>query len=153
MVGTPHAFTRRARDRAAERQETPFVIRTIGEDENGDEIVIREDQYTALTPSEELMLAAYAEGAREGATMADQTAAIFDLLRACLSEADFRRLYKRFKDPNDSDVDAEFLEDLFDWLTELWSDFPTRSGGASSKSQTSTGRRSTGRVHSKGSTR
>jgi len=154
MATAPQAFVRRVKDRVKnERRETPFTLRTIDEDENGEEIIVREDTYLAVEPSEEQLLAAFAEGGREDATLADQTAAIFDLFRAALPESDFRRLYKRFKDPEDLDVDFEALNDIFEWLLETWADFPTQSPAASSRSRATAGTRSTGRAPGKGSTR
>lgn len=153
MATAPQAFTRRVKDRVTqERRETPFTLRTIDEDEEGNEIVVKEETYHAVEPSDEQLLVAFAEGGREDATLADQTAAIFDLFRAALPENEFRRLYKRFKDPEDVDVDFEALNDMFEWLLETWADFPTQSPAGSSSSRGTAGARSTGRARGKGST-
>lgn len=152
MTGS-QGFVRRVKDRVApeEKVVTHFFLETTDIDDNGDEFVVRHDDFTASMPSQEQLLAAMAEGGRESATIADETAAMFDLLRAALPQGQYRLLLRRFKDPNDPDVDFETIQDLFAYLMEQWQDFPTQSPAASSGSSGTSGGRSTGRARGKGS--
>lgn len=150
----PQGFIRKVKDRAAptqERKSVSFFLETTDEDEDGNEIVILHEDYTATMPTEEQLMLVFAEGGKESATMADEAAAMLDVFKAALPDAEYRRLYKRLKNPNDKDVDFELLQDLFAFLMEQWQDFPTTPPVGSSPSPSSTGGRSTGRVRGKGS--
>src|SRR5690606_42164885 len=115
MATAAQAFVRRVKDRVKnERRETPYTLRTIDEDENGEEIIVREDTYLAVEPSEEQLLAAFAECGREDATLADQTAAIIHPIRDALPEPDIRRMYQHCKDPESIDDDFEPLSAIFE---------------------------------------
>lgn len=154
MASAPQAFTRRVKDRAAvERKVVEFTLRTTDEDEEGNEIVVREETYHASYPSDEQLMVAFAEAGREAATVADEIAAMFDLLKATLPTMEFRRMYRRFKDAEDLDFDFEALNDIFEWLMEQWQDFPTQSPAGSRSSRDTSGPKSTGRVRGKASTR
>jgi hypothetical protein len=155
MVTASQGFIRRVKDRADDgpRPSVGFFISTVDEDEDGNEIEVRRDDFTATMPGDEQLLVMVAEGGREGATVADEVAALLDFFRAALPAAQYRLLFRRFKDPQDPDVDFETLQDIFQWLMEQWQDFPTQQPAGSSKSSGSTGTKSTGRVRGKGSTR
>jgi hypothetical protein len=84
--------------------------------------------------------------------MADESAAMLDILRAALTDDDLRTIRNRIKDPDDA-VDWEMIGELVLWLMEQWSDFPTKSPSGSSGSPANTGTTSTGRVHGPGSIR
>lgn len=155
MASAPQAFVRRVKDRATpEQQEVfTFVLRTEDEDEEGNTIVVREDRFDAALPTEEQLLLLFANGARSDATTADETAAMFDTFRSILPPQQYRTLIRRFRDPKDVDVDAEAIEDIFEWLLEQWQDFPTSPPSNSSASRPSTGAKSTGRARGRGSIR
>ena len=155
MANTPQAFTRRVKDREVPREDRTieFVLRTEDEDENGNTIIVREDKFTASLPTEEQLLLLFALGGNSNATAADETAAMFDVFKSVLPANQYKKLMNRFKDPNDPDVDAEAIADIFEWLLEQWQDFPTTPPSASATSPSASGPRSTGRARGKGSTR
>jgi hypothetical protein len=149
-------FTR-AVDEAAEQVRHDevlgfFLKTTDGVDEEGNEIVYRYDEFHASRPTEEQMMLLLAGGMRRDATLADEAAAIFDLLRSVLPTREYQILERRFKDPKDTGVGYQVLGDLFEWLMEEWNRFPTQSPTGSSSSQARTGGNSRGRVRGKGST-
>lgn len=155
MASAPQGFQRRVKDRVAreEGKVVNFFLETTDEDEHGNEFVVRRDDFTASMPTEEQLLVLFAEGGREDATMADEASAIFSLFKTVLPANQYKLLMRRFKDPDDLDVDFEAIQDILNWLMEQWQSFPTKSPSASSPSQGSSGARSTGRARGKGSTR
>lgn len=155
MADAPQAFIRRVKDRATpeERKVISFFIQTEDENENGETVVVRRDDFTASYPTQEQMLWMFAQGGRADANIADQTAAMFEVFKEVLPADQYRVLISRFKDPNDPDVDAETVSDIFEWLMERWQDFPTQQPSGSSTSQGSSGTSSTGRSRGKGSIR
>lgn len=156
MATAPQAFIRRVKDRVAPEDEErviEFFLQTEDEDENGNTVVIRRDEFHARMPTEEQLLVLFAQGGRSDATAADETAAMFDTFKTILPPNEYRVLMKRFKDPDDPDVDAEVVAEIFEWLLEQWQDFPTSQPSGSSQSRGSTGTKSTGRVRGKGSIR
>lgn len=155
MATTPmQGFTRAVEQRAEEVNDVLafFLKTTDGVDEDGNEIVYRYDEFHANRPTEEHMMLLMAEGMNRNATVADEAAAIFNLLRTVLSSKDYAIMEKRFKDPKDTGVSYEVLGDMFEWMMEQWSNFPTQSPGGSSASQAKTGGSSKGRVRGPGST-
>lgn len=155
MTTAPQAFTRRVRDRVEPevREKIEFVIRSVDEDTEGNEVVVREDFFEATRPSDESLLIMFAMGARSDATTADELAVMLDAFRDVLPRSQYRTLITRFKDPKDVDVDAEALGEIFEWLLEQWQDFPTRQRSDSSPSRPSSGTRSTARARGRNSTR
>lgn len=153
MATAAHGFRRRVKDRQAKvRPEISFFLESFDEDEDGNEVVVRRDDFVAKMPTEEQMLLIFAMGGREDATIGDEIASILDVLKSSLGPEQYRVLYRRLKDPDDLDVTIESIEEIFEWLVEQWQDFPTQPSAGSSGSQASSGGRSTGRAPGKGST-
>lgn len=153
MATAPQGFTRRVKDRVKkERPTVPFFIETTDEDEDGNEIVISRDDFTATKPTDEQLILMTAYGANTEATAADEMNAIITFFKDVLPNKEYRRLIQRLRDPEDLDVDRELLMDIFEMLMAAWNSFPTQSASDSSASPTPTGTRSTGRVRGKGST-
>jgi len=154
MATAPQAFRRKLQDRIApEKRESILVpIETYEDDEEGNEVLIRRDEYTFRRPTQEQILLAFSLGGREDSTMGDEIAAIFSFMKDTLSDAEYKRLMKRFRDPADEAVDSEMLIQIFQFLMEQWQSFPTQQPAASSGSRASAGGRSTGRARGKGST-
>lgn len=146
-------FTRRVKDRQAQpdKRTIHFFLETTDEDEDGNEFVVRHDDFYATMPSRDQLLIMMAEGGRESATIADEMGAMLDMFKAMLPADQYKVLYRRFKDDDDVDVDFDALREIFEWLVEQWQDFPTQSPGVSSGSGNSSGKKSTGRVRGKGS--
>lgn len=154
MATASKGFQRRVRDRVTkERPVITFFLETTDEDEEGNEIVVRHDDFTATQPSEEQLLLIFAQGGNEDAGLADEVSAILRFFKDSLPADQYKVLIGRLRDADDPDVDSEVLTDIFSWLMEQWQDFPTRQPAASSGSRGTTGARSTGRVRGKGSTR
>lgn len=154
MASAPQGFQRRVKERAEKtRAQVSFFLETTDEDEEGNEFVIRRDDFVATMPSEEQLMLVYAQGGREDATVGDELAAVLRVFKDALPPAQYKILIGRLRDPDDPDVDAEGLMEIFGWLMEQWQDFPTKSPSVSSESQGGTGARSTGRVRGKASTR
>lgn len=154
MATAPQGFRRRVKDRVSkERAEIAFYLETTDEDEDGNEIVVRRDDFTAKAPTEEQLLLIFAQGGREDASVGDEISAVLAFFRDTLPPAQYKVLISRLRDPDDVDVDAEALTEIFQWIMEQWQDFPTKSPSGSSTSQGSAGAKSTGRVRGKGSTR
>lgn len=159
VANASQAFTRRVEEKVAEAQGIDsdptfdFTLNLIDTDEDGNEVIVRSDTFTAAMPSDEQLLLLYAIGGNRNATSADEMNAMFDALRDTLPPNQFRLLMKRFRDRNDKGVDAEIIADVFEWLMDQWSAFPTQLPSASSGSSGSSGTRSTGRVRGKGSIR
>jgi hypothetical protein len=153
MATTPMQGFTRAVTETAEDQTLDFFLKTTdGVDEEGNEIVYRYDEFHASRPSEEQMMFLLANGMRRDATLADEASAIFDLLRDVLPPQEYKVLERRFKDPKDTGVGYQVLGDLFEWMMEEWTLFPTQSHTGSSTSQARTGGNSKGRVRGPGST-
>lgn len=154
MATAPQGFQRRVKERAVQtRQQVPFFLETTDEDDEGNEIVVRRDDFVATMPSEEQLMLVFATGGREDASIGDEISAILQVFKDALPSNQYKVLIGRLRDPNDADVDADALMEIFSWLMEQWQDFPTKSPSGSSASQGSTGARSTGRARGKGSTR
>lgn len=154
MATAPQGFRRRVKDRVAkERTEIPFFLETVDENEEGEEIVVRRDDFVAKAPTDEQLMLMMALGGREDSGVGDEVAAMLDFYKAVLPANQYKILLGRLRDPEDLDVDAETLAEIFQWLMEKWQDFPTTPPSGSSGSQGTTGARSTGRVRGKGSTR
>lgn len=154
MATAPQAFRRRVKDRVAkERPQVSFYLETVDEDDEGNEYVVRRDDFTATSPTEEQLLLVYAQGAREDATVGDEVSALLSFFKDILPASQYKVLLKRLRDPDDLDVDLQTLDELFKWIMEQWQDFPTTPPSGSSTSQGGTGTKSTGRVRGKGSTR
>lgn len=154
MATAPQGFQRRVKERAEkERPKIAFFLETTGEDDEGNEIVVRHDDFEASMPTEEQLMLIYANGGNSDATVGDELHAIFSFFKDALPANEYKILMSRFRDPDDEGVDAEILTEIFGWLMEQWQDFPTKSPSGSSTSRGSTGARSTGRVRGKASTR
>ena len=155
MATAPQAFRRKLQDRLApESRETILVpIETYDDDDEGNEYLVRRDEYTFSRPTQEQILLAFSLGGREDSTMGDEIAAIFQFMKDTLPEVQYKRLIKRFRDPEDESVDSDMLIQVFQFLMEQWQSFPTQQPAASSGSQATAGGRSTGRVRGTGSTR
>lgn len=154
MATPTQGFRRRVKDRLVkERPVTHFFLESYDEDEEGNEIITRHDDFHARTPTEEQLMLAFALGGREESTTGDQSAAILSLLKDVLPDGEYKTLIKRFRDADDLDVDSESLMEIFTFLMEQWQDFPTSQPSVSSGSRAGSGGRSTGRARGKGSTR
>lgn len=154
MATAPQGFQRRVKERAVTtRAQVSFFLESTDEDEDGNEFVVRHDDFVATMPSEEQLMLVYAQGGNSEATTGDELAAILRVFKDSLPPAQYKVLIGRFRDPDDPDVDSEALVEIFGWLMEQWQDFPTKSPSVSSTSQGGTGARSTGRARGKGSTR
>ena len=154
MSTGPQGFQRRVKDRVKkERKTIEFFISSTDEDEDGVEYEVSRDVYHATTPTEEQLFLIFASGGREDASIGDESAAVLGFFRDALPDGEYRRLVKRLRDPDDLDIDAQLLAEIFQWLMEQFQDFPTTPPSGSSGSQASSGARSTGRARGKGSTR
>ncbi len=154
MATAPQGFQRRIKERVEKtRPQVKFFLETTDEDEDGKEFVVRHDDFVATMPSEEQLMLIYANGGNSEATVGDELHAIFSFFKDALPPDQYKVLMSRFRDPNDVEVDGEAITEIFGWLMEQWQDFPTKSPSGSSKSQGSSGARSTGRVRGPGSTR
>ena len=157
MANASQAFTRRIEDKVKEASGSDeprtfeFTLNMIGTDEDGNEEVLRSDTFTSTMPTDEQLLLVYSMGGNTNATAADETNAMFEILRDTLPPGEYRLLIKRFRDPKDKGVDIDILGDVFEWLLGQWQDFPTKSPSGSSASRGSSGTKSTGRVRGKGS--
>jgi hypothetical protein len=152
----PRSFRRSAKKKV-ERPVTAFTldwVEDLTEEQEAEGVepkVLRSDVFHAKMPTDErLFLVAAKLGEDENA--AAEASGIMDLLRDILPTAEFRTLRQRLSDPEDS-VDMATLEEVLEWLMEKWSSFPTQQSPVSSGSPTSSGTKSTGRVHGPGSTR
>lgn len=153
MATAPQGFQRRVKERVHKtRPQVAFFLETTDEDENGEEFVVRRDDFVATMPTEEQLLLIYAAGGREDANVGDEISAMLTFFKDSLPPEQYKVLIGRLRDPDDVDVDGETLGEIFAWLMEQWQDFPTQSPSDSSGSAKSTGARSTGRVRGKGST-
>lgn len=154
MASPAQGFRRRVKDRAVrEEQKTiSFFLETTDEDEEGNEFVVRHDDFTAATPTEEQLMLVFAQAGREDSSAGDEVAAVLQVFKDVLPRDQYRVLIARFRDPEDVDVDSDALLDIFRWLMEQWQDFPTKQPSDSSGSRASSGARSTGRAPGKGST-
>ncbi len=154
MATAPQGFQRRVKERVEKtRPQVAFFLETTDEDEEGNEFVVRHDDFVATMPTEEQLMLIYANGGNSDATVGDELHAIFSFFKDALPAAQYKILVSRFRDPDDVEVDGEALTEIFGWLMEQWQDFPTKSPSGSSTSRGSTGARSTGRARGKGSTR
>lgn len=154
MATAPQGFQRRIKERKEKtRPQVAFFLETTDEDAEGKEFVVRRDDFVATMPTEEQLMLIYANGGNSDATVGDELHAIFSFFKDALPPDQYKVLVSRFRDPDDVEVDGEVLTEVFGWLMEQWQDFPTKSPSDSSKSQGTTGARSTGRVRGPGSTR
>lgn len=112
----------------------------------------RQDIFTATRPSDDQMLISLVQGGRTDAPTADRVAVIFDFFRYVLPPNEHRILMARVKDRND-EIDTDMLTEIFEWLQEEWSDFPTESPSDSSRRLQASGKSSTGRSPGRGSSR
>lgn len=143
----PRSFRRAA----AKKEARPTVTFTLDwVDDEDEEKVYRSDTFHATMPTDERLFLVAALIGDEDAVGAEATA-VMDLLRDSLPSDEYRTIRARLADPEDS-VDMETLGEVMEWLMEKWSDFPTQPSQGSSKSQTPTGPKSTGRVRGQGST-
>jgi hypothetical protein len=151
----PRSFRRSARKQEA-RPVTAFTldwVQDLTEEEEAQGIepeVIRSDTFHATMPTDErlfLVAALIGDDDNPGA----EAAGVMELLRDILPASEFRTLKGRLADTKDS-VDMDVIQEVLEWLMEKWSTFPTERSAASSKSPTSTGTKSTGRVRGQGST-
>jgi len=153
MATAPQGFQRRVKERVLKtRPQVSFFLQTTDEDEEGNEIVLRRDDFVATMPSEEQLMLVFASGGREDASIGDEISAILQFFKDVLPPAQYKILVSRLRDPDDPDVDVETLGEVFSWLLEQWQDFPTKSPSVSSGTQGTSGARSTGRARGKGST-
>lgn len=155
MATAPQAFRRKLTDRLApEKREVILVpIETYEDDEEGNEVLVDRDEYNFTRPTQEQILLAFAQGGREDSSMGDEISAIFQFLKDTLPIHEYKRIMKRLRDPDDITVDSDMLIQIFQFLMEQWTTFPTQPPVASSGSQGTAGGRSTGRVRGKASTR
>lgn len=154
MATAPQGFQRRVKERAVKtRPQVSFFLSTTDEDEDGNEIEIRRDNFVATMPSEEQLMLVYAQGGNSEASVGDELSAVLRVFKDALPPAQHKVLMARFRDPDDVDVDSEALMEIFGFLMEQWQDFPTQSPPVSSASPEKTGVRSTGRAPGRGSTR
>lgn len=142
------AFRRQVKRRIAEKPIVNVVsIDTV--DEQGEPIGT--DQFHFSRPSEEQMFLMAASMGGDDTSVADEAAAVLDILRVSLPPEEFRRMRARLIDPEDG-LDMDVLGELMRDLISAWSDFPTKPQSASSGSPESSGVTSTGRVQGEGST-
>jgi hypothetical protein len=120
------------------------------DEETGEPAIFRQDWFHATKPDDDAILAAMGRGATELSTRADVIAATVDLFREALPEREFQVLQRRLRDPKD-DVNLSMLLEVFDWLQEQWTGFPTSPATGSSAPQRPSGTRSTGRSPGAGS--
>lgn len=89
------------------------------------------------------------------ATLGDQSSdasalgALFEILEASFSPADYRFLRDRLKS---EEISPELLTEIAQDMVEGWLSFPTQPSSDSARSRPTTGVRSTGRAPGKGST-
>jgi hypothetical protein len=154
-ASAPRSFRRAAR----KQEKRPVIAFTLDwvedlteeqEAEGVEPEVYRTDVFHATQPTEERMFLVAALIGDED-NMAAEATGLMELLRDILPPAEFRVLKERLADEEDS-VDMETLQEVLEWLMEKWSTFPTEPSSASSKSPTSSGPKSTGRVRGQGST-
>jgi hypothetical protein len=156
MAQAPRSFRRAAKKQEA-RTVTPFTLvwdEDLTEEQQAEGVepeVYRSDTFHATTPTDERMFLTAALIGDEDNVAAEATATL-DLFRDILPSDEFHILKDRLADPDDA-VNLEMVTEVLTWLMEVWSDFPTQPSSASSKSPTSTGTKSTGRVRGTASTR
>ncbi len=155
MATAPQAFRRKLTDRLApEKREIILVpIETYEEDEEGNEVLVNRDEYNFTRPTQEQILMAFAQGGREDSSMGDEISAIFSFLKDTLPLPEYKRIMARLRNPEDTAVDTDLLIQIFQFLMEQWTTFPTQPPVGSSGSQATSGGRSTGRARGKASTR
>ena len=140
-------FRRQVKRRAAVAPSiTSVSIDTV--DEN-DEPVGTDVFHFSRPTEEQLFLMAASMGGET--SVADEAAAVLDIMRVSLPTEEFRKLRSRLLDPEDG-LDMEVLGGTIQDLLSAWSDFPTKPQSASSESQNGSGPKSTGRVRGAGST-
>jgi hypothetical protein len=118
--------------------------------ETGEPKIFRQDWFHAKKPDDDAILTAMGRGATELSTRADVIAATLDLFREALPEKEFELMMKRLRDKKD-EVSLSMLLEVFDWLQEQWTSFPTSQSTGSSPQQSPSGTRSTGRSPGAGS--
>lgn len=120
-------------------------------DEDGNQIVgvlLRQSVFHAKKPGDDFLLVTMIEGGRSTASIADRAAVVFDFFEHVLPPVEFRILMARLKD-DDDELDLKQLREIYDWLEEEFSTFPTKSPSDSSPRQQQNGKNSTGRSPSK----
>lgn len=152
MTTPAQGFRRRVREKSIEGPQTlSFFLETTDVDENGEEYVVRHDDFLATRPTEERLFlfigGATGDGVEELGT---EAGSILALLRDVLPADQYRVLIARLRDPDD-EVDIDMLSDVIQFLVERWADFSTRKPSGSSPSQAKPGGRSTGRSPGAGS--
>lgn len=104
---------------------------------------------TATKPSDDAVLYSLVQAGRTDASSADRAAFVYDFFRDALRPSQYAALMKRVRDKDD-EVDTAMLTEIYEWLTEQWTDdFPTNEPSESSPQQALTGTSSTGRSRSK----
>lgn len=147
MTTAPRSFRRSLeKKKGSARPTVVFNLDTV--DDKGD--VVQSDTFHATQPTEEALFLLAALAGDEESGGAEEAAAVMDLFRQSLPEAEYITLRRRLRDP-ESDVSLDVLQEVIPWLMEEWTAFPTEPASGSSRSQVTTGERSTGRVRGKGS--
>jgi hypothetical protein len=147
MTTAPRSF-RRAVEKKKNQARPTVVFNLDTVDDEGE--VTQSDTFHATQPTEESLFLLAAMAGDEESGGAEEAAAIMDFFRQSLPEEEYRTLRKRLRDP-ESDVSLDVLQEVIPWLMEEWTSFPTEPASVSSRSQGTTGARSTGRVRGKGS--
>jgi hypothetical protein len=156
-MSTPQqTFRRTVRDRVKPRAVVAFELNW---EQDPDEVpegeepeVYRSDVFHATQPSNEKMFLIAAMMGDEDKEGLGEAAGVMELFRDALPADEYRTLKERLADPDD-DVDIEMLGEVIQWVMSQWAAFPTQQSSTSSRSQGSSGGRSTGRVRGAGSTR
>lgn len=171
---TERSFIKAARKAADKPVDEPIVfdLTTYEEDEEGELLenghggplidpedghqirgfIIKQTVLHASRPDDDAMIVSFAAAGRADASTADRVSVIFDAFKDMLPASESRQLIARVKDRND-EVTIEMLTEIYEWLQEQWTDFPTQSSSDSSRRRSTGGRNSTGRSPSDRSTR
>src|SRR5690349_1842747 len=129
MATAPRSFRRAVAKKAkVERPVVEFVLTTLDPDD--EEKVIRQDLFHATAPTEERMFLLAAAAGDEDGTVAGEAAAVLSAFKDALPDREYKVLRERLKDDED-DVDMQMLQDVFAWLMEEWSGFPTEQSSDS----------------------
>jgi hypothetical protein len=106
------------------------------------------EEFTATRPSDGVMMMFVAYTSEQ----ADERTQLYELLK--LFEKALGEDFPRFRDLVEQDrLDPVSVVEIFQWLMEEWSAFPTQPSSGSRPLPAGTGGRSTGRSPGKGSTR
>lgn len=154
-MSAPRSFQMAAKatsspDREYEPRDYRFVSATDFTDdpENPGQEIPLETTITAHYPGDGVVTLLFAANAPD-ADPSELVGVVMTTLKAMFSREDYRFIRKHL---SDEQIDLPTLMAIISDAMEAWTAFPTQPQSASSRSQRSTGTRSTGRAPGKGST-